>query len=234
MTHKEAKRLYPAIFTAVHYDKRVSVEVDHSDLDLDEVMDIFQTLIMGMGYHDDAFKNWVIERADEYREAESKDFEEKLNGWKFDDEDIEVSHSNEHWNEAVDSKPTFDWESDYFGVNEIDIKDYVGSVNMHKESESEVRKTKGVTQSILDYVEFMGEATHTEMHNFYRKAFGSNSFSHILRSLIIPYKNRPTRRYLHKTDNGRYIVKLANSSNWVVVDNYDSFNTFNEAPYGND
>ena len=106
MTHKEAKRMYPAIFTAVHYDKRVSVEVDHSDLDLDEVMDIFQTLIIGMGYHDDAFKNWVIERADEYREAESKDFEEKLNGWKFDDEDIEVPHSNEHWNEAVDSKPT--------------------------------------------------------------------------------------------------------------------------------
>ena len=116
MTHKEAKRMYPAIFTAVHYDKRVSVEVDHSDLDLDEVMDIFQTLIIGMGYHDDAFKNWVIERADEYREAESKDFEEKLNAWKFDDEDIEVPHSNEHWNEAVDTKPTFDWESDYFGL----------------------------------------------------------------------------------------------------------------------
>ena len=57
------------------------------------------------------------------------------------------------------------------------------------------------------------------MQNFYRKEFGSNSFSHILKSLTIPYKNRPTRRYLSKMSNGNYEVRLANPSNWVVVEN---------------
>ena len=80
-------------------------------------------------------------------------------------------------------------------------------------------KPKGITQAILDMVQRQGDATHTEMHNFYKRTFGSNSFSHILKSLIIPYKNRPTRRYLSKMANGNYEVRLANPSNWVVVEN---------------
>ena len=80
-------------------------------------------------------------------------------------------------------------------------------------------KPKGVTQAILDMVQRQGDATHTEMHNFYKRTFGSNSFSHILKSLIVPYKNRPTRRYLSKMANGNYEVKVANPSNWVVVEN---------------
>lgn len=76
-------------------------------------------------------------------------------------------------------------------------------------------KAKGVTQSILDYVDFKGEATYTEMQNFYRITFGSNSFSHILISLVIPYKNRLTGRYLHKKVNGKYVVKVAGLHNWV-------------------
>ena len=80
-------------------------------------------------------------------------------------------------------------------------------------------KPKGVTQAILDMVQRQGDATHTEMHNFYKRTFGSNSFSHILKSLIVPYKNRPTRRYLSKMANGNYEVRLANPSNWVVVEN---------------
>ena len=79
-------------------------------------------------------------------------------------------------------------------------------------------KPKGVTQSILDFVQLQGDATYTEMQNFYRKEFGSNSFSHILKSLTIPYKNRPTRRYLSKMSNGNYEVRLANPSNWAVVE----------------
>ena len=79
-------------------------------------------------------------------------------------------------------------------------------------------KPKGVTQAILDMVQRQGDATHTEMHNFYKRTFGSNSFSHILKSLIVPYKNRPTRRYLSKMANGNYEVKVAQLHNWVVVD----------------
>ena len=79
-------------------------------------------------------------------------------------------------------------------------------------------KPKGVTQSILDYVEFKGEASYTEMQNFYRITFGSNSFSHILISLVVPYKNRLTRRYLYKTASGKYVVRVAGLHNWVEKD----------------
>ena len=84
----------PSKFTAETYGTKTTVEVDHSDLSLDEVMDAFQTLIIGMGYHENSFKNWVIERAQEYNETDAEDLKEKLEAWKFDDEsdDIVLRH----------------------------------------------------------------------------------------------------------------------------------------------
>jgi hypothetical protein len=76
-------------FTAETYGTKITVEVDHSDLSLDEVMDVFQTLIIGMGYHENSFKNWVTERAVEYNETDVEDLKEKLEAWKFEDEDYE-------------------------------------------------------------------------------------------------------------------------------------------------
>ena len=83
------------------------------------------------------------------------------------------------------------------------------------EEDKEVIKSKGVTQAILDMVERQGDASYTEMNEFYKKVFGSNSFSHILKALRIPYKNRPTKRYLLKVGKN-YEVRMANPSNWVV------------------
>ena len=91
-------------------------------------------------------------------------------------------------------------------------------VNNEEADEDAGYKPKGVTQAILNFVQLQGDATYTEMQNFYRKEFGSNSFSHILKSLIIPYKNRTTRRYLSKMANGNYEVKVAQLHNWIVKD----------------
>ena len=76
----------PTKFTAENYGTKISVEVDHSDLDIDEVMDAFQTLIIGMGYHENSFKNWVIDRANEYNETDAEDLKEKLEAWKFEED----------------------------------------------------------------------------------------------------------------------------------------------------
>jgi hypothetical protein len=81
-----------ATFTAQTYGTKTTVEVDHSDLSLDEVMDAFQTLIIGMGYHENSFKNWVIERAEEFIETDAEDLKEKLEAWKFEDDDNEIRH----------------------------------------------------------------------------------------------------------------------------------------------
>jgi hypothetical protein len=50
-------------------------------------MDVFQTLLIGMGYHENSFKNWVIDRADEYRETDTENLKEQLEAWKFEDDD---------------------------------------------------------------------------------------------------------------------------------------------------
>ena len=60
----------PAIFSAQTYGTKTTVELDHSDLDLNEVMDAFKTLIVGMGYNMDSFNQWIKEMADELREGE--------------------------------------------------------------------------------------------------------------------------------------------------------------------
>jgi hypothetical protein len=98
-----------AIFTAQSYGTKTTVEVDHSDLTLDEVMDVFQTLLIGMGYHENSFKNWVIDRANEYNETDAEDLKEKLEAWKFDDEsnDIVFRHGYYENREELDN--------DFFG-----------------------------------------------------------------------------------------------------------------------
>lgn len=83
-------------------------------------------------------------------------------------------------------------------------------------------KFNGVSQFILDYVEKRGVASFSEINDAY-KAYtgGSNSLSHILKALKIPYKNRPTRRYLTQIARGTYIVNYANQYNWVINDYYN-------------
>ena len=96
----------PTIITAQQYGTKISVEVDHSDLNLDEVMDAFQTLIIGLGYHENSFKNWVIDRAQEYNETDAEDLKEKLEAWKFEDDNIVLRHQYENREEL---------ENDFFG-----------------------------------------------------------------------------------------------------------------------
>jgi len=84
----------PTIITAQQYGTKVSVEIDHSDTDLDELMDGFQTLIVGLGYHQTSFKNWVLDRADEYRETNNEELKEKLTEWQDDDVAEAVFHGD--------------------------------------------------------------------------------------------------------------------------------------------
>jgi hypothetical protein len=129
----------PAKFTAETYGTKISVEVDHSDLSLDEVMDVFQTLIIGMGYHENSFKNWVIERADEYRETDAEDLKEKLEAWKFEDDDNTLRHSYLKDSEGYESG---ELENDFFGEYDesdkrMDIIGQNGNEGLHYEDDED-------------------------------------------------------------------------------------------------
>jgi hypothetical protein len=104
----------PSIFTAQQYGTKVSVEVERSDMDLDEVMDALQTLIIGLGYHQNSFKNWVIDRADEYNETDAEELKEKLEAWKFEED---YTGQFEDW-----KNETPPLEDDFFGPYDSDEK----------------------------------------------------------------------------------------------------------------
>jgi hypothetical protein len=119
--------------------------------------------------------------------------------------------SNEEADE--DYRSTLEQDSDRYETSVID--DY--RIHLRK------LKTRGyASQALLDYVDRMGAVTHKELERYYKQITGSNSFSHVLANLRIPYKNRKTQRYLVKEgkrySDAKYVVKLANPSNWVVSD----------------
>jgi hypothetical protein len=132
--------------------------------------------------------------------------------------------------EAIDEEV----ESDtYYVSNEEADEDYkISMMQDEQRYESSVEKdynvhlrklkTRGyASQALLDYVDRKGAVSHKELETYYKQLTGSNSFSHILANLRIPYKNRKTQRYIAKEgkrySNAKYIIKVANPSNWVIV-----------------
>jgi len=96
----------PAVFTAQTYGTKITVEIDHSDLDLDEVMNSFETLVIGMGYHKDAWKNWIIEEAEDYKQLDKNE----TNSDEYDDD-----YFNPNPNDVlIDAKKQYD---EYFKNN---------------------------------------------------------------------------------------------------------------------
>jgi hypothetical protein len=141
--------------------------------------------------------------------------------------------------EAIDEELEEDvdnFRSDtYFVSNEEADEDYRLSLLQDEERyESSVMKDytnyvaklneRGfVTQSLLDFVDKKGAVSYGELETYYKIITGgSNSFSHILDNLRTPYKNRKTQRYIAKEgkrySDAKYVIKIANSSNWVEVD----------------
>ncbi len=64
-----------AKFTGEAYGIKISIDHDHSDLNIDELMDAFETIAIGLGYHKDSWKQWILDRANEYQEEENEKWE---------------------------------------------------------------------------------------------------------------------------------------------------------------
>ena len=126
-----------AIFTAQTYGTKTTVEVDHSDLSLDEVMDAFQTLIIGMGYHENSFKKWVIERAEEYNETDAEELKEKLEAWKFESDDNDVRHSFGEWSKDSEG------HEDYSGQ----FKDWAGETPIEDDEDTSNKRMDIIGQN---------------------------------------------------------------------------------------
>ena len=116
-------------------------------------------------------------------------------------------------------------DEDYRSSLQQDSNRYESSVEKDYDNHLTKLKERGyITQTLLDFVDRKGAVSHGELETYYKQITGgSNSFSHILESLRTPYKNRKTQRYIAKEgkrySDAKYIIKVANPSNWVVVEN---------------
>ena len=113
-------------------------------------------------------------------------------------------------------------DEDYRSTLQQDSDRYESSVMNDYKVHLRKLKTRGyASQALLDYVDKKGAVTHKELETYYKQITGSNSFSHVLQSLRTPYKNRKTQRYIAKEgkrySNAKYVIKVANPSNWVIV-----------------
>ena len=63
----------PTSFTVKHYDKTITIEIDHSDIDLNEVMEVFEALTIAMGFSKDSFRDWVKEAGADFTQEDEEE-----------------------------------------------------------------------------------------------------------------------------------------------------------------
>ena len=118
--------------------------------------------------------------------------------------------------------------SDYASTLQQDSDRYESSVMKDYTNYVAKLNERGfVTQALLDYVDKKGAVSYSELQTYYKQITGgSNSFSHILDNLRTPYKNRKTQRYIAKEgkrySDAKYVIKVANPSNWIVIDDNEN------------
>jgi hypothetical protein len=82
---------YPkTVVSAQAYNNKVTVELP-IDANLNDLMDAFQTLVIGLTYSPDSWKDIIMQLADEYREIE--EMHSRQNNWNLKDETDETDET---------------------------------------------------------------------------------------------------------------------------------------------
>jgi hypothetical protein len=191
------------------------------NLSIKELNELIYSL--GIASHNGRFVNKDVNESlleKLYSELNSKIAEEAI------DEEVESSTyyvSNEEADEDAKQRD-YSAFSDYASTLQQDSDRYESSVSKDYDNHLSKLKERGfVTQALLDFVDRKGAVSYGELETYYKQITGgSNSFSHILDNLRTPYKNRKTQRYIAKEgkrySDAKYVIKVANPSNWVVVE----------------
>ena len=191
------------------------IKIKNMNLSIKELNELIYSL--GIASHNGRFVNKDVNESlleKLYSELNNKIAEEAI------DEEVESS-TYYVTNEEADE--------DYRLSLQQDSDRYESSVSKDYDNHLAKLKERGyITQALLDFVDRKGAVSHGELETYYKQITGgSNSFSHILQSLRTPYKNRKTQRYVAKEGkrytDAKYVIKVANPYNWVIVDDYDEF-----------
>jgi hypothetical protein len=112
----------PSKVSATQWGKTVTIEVDHSDTDLLELIDMFKGLAVGLEYSESSWRNVIKELGAIYEEEDTEDLKEKLNEWKEDSPiDSYVRRLHEEQIDAALAEHNRDEES----IEKYNIDEYV-------------------------------------------------------------------------------------------------------------
>jgi transposase len=79
----------PSKVSATQWGKTVTIEVDHSDTDLLELIEMFKGLAVGLEYNESSWRNVIKELGALYEEEDTDDLKHKLNEWKEEDDSVD-------------------------------------------------------------------------------------------------------------------------------------------------
>jgi hypothetical protein len=91
----------PTILSGKQYGTTVTIELDHSDTSIDEVMDGLLTIVKGLGYLDGTINEWIKDKSKDIYEEECDIISKSLADDWFD-ESNECDEDDEY-NDFVDS-----------------------------------------------------------------------------------------------------------------------------------
>jgi len=75
----------PSKVSATQWGKTVTIEVDHSDTDLLELIEMFKGLAVGLEYSESSWRSVIKDLASMYEEEDTDDLKHKIKEWKEDD-----------------------------------------------------------------------------------------------------------------------------------------------------
>lgn len=151
----------PTILKGTQYGTTITIELDHSDTSIDEVMDGFLTIAKGLGYLDSTINQWIKDKSMDIYEDEHEQVKEALS---YEDDDcgcINYEIDNEEDNESAKDMGRV-WTSPEL---EREVKEYFANVPKVNEEEKEPKPhydwDEEITNERIDIIGQNGnEGTH--------------------------------------------------------------------------
>lgn len=154
----------PTILTGKQYGTTVTIELDHSDTSIDEVMDGMLTIVKGLGYLDSTINEWIKDKAkdvyddehtivknslaDDFFSPDTDEDEEIENEWGNEEEPMEDllerynnPKTRKHLMELRDEDETINWDESKPNKVLIDAK---------KQYDAQMKIDEDIDWDILD------------------------------------------------------------------------------------
>lgn len=101
----------PTILTGKQYGTTITIELDHSDTSIDEVMDGFLTIVKGLGYLDSTINQWIKDKSKDIYEDEHQLIKDSLTDDLYDIDETGAYHTDKDWERLYNGGEIIDWDT---------------------------------------------------------------------------------------------------------------------------